>query len=193
VKSGYGQDVRELDLATGTTAQIDVPLKAAAGLGMKVVDARDGHALDAIVVVKDSSKRIVANHADTAPDGTLTVALADGSYILSTSATGYGTTTFPVSAPSTGLSVGLTPGGTLVVESARDLRGRIRLLLPDGEEYVRCWCNGIADIALEGRRTTVPNVTPGSYTVELVDRVGAVAGGNAVVIREGQVSTLTID
>ncbi|HWX24494.1 MAG TPA: hypothetical protein VN083_05600 [Vicinamibacteria bacterium] len=64
---------------------------------------------------------------------------------------------------------------------------------PDGEEYVRCWCNGIADITLNGRRTSVPNITPGSYTVELVDPMCAVAGGNVVAIREGQVSTVRID
>ena len=117
---------------------------------------------------------------------------ADGSYLLSTSASGYGTVAVPVTAPTQGLRIGLTPGGTLVIESERDLRGRVRLVQPDGEEYVRCWCNGIADIQFKGRRTSVENVTPGRYTVETVDAPEATAP-RAVVVREGQTSTIAIE
>jgi hypothetical protein len=102
-----------------------------------VVDARDGRALDAIVVVRDMARQIVANqHSGVGPQGELNIPLAPGPYLLSTSAGGYGTVTRPVTAPAQGLRVGLTPGGTLVIESPRDLRGRVRLIQPDGEEYV---------------------------------------------------------
>jgi len=193
-RNGYGQQTREIDLSRGSTVEVLFQLVAAEGVSVKVVDARDGRALDATVVVRDQAKRIVANqHSGAEADGTVTIALAAGQYLLSTSASGYGTATIPVTAPGGGLRVGLTPGGTLVVESERDLRGRIRLVRPDGEEYVQCWCNGIADIQLKGRRTTVPNVTAGSYTIELGDEVGAASGGTSVAIREGQVSTVRIE
>ena len=68
----------------------------------------------------------------------------------------------------------------------------MRLLQPDGEEYVRCWCNGIAEIELKGRRTTVENVTAGSYTVEVVDAAQGIAPRPAV-IREGQTTTVTLE
>jgi hypothetical protein len=128
-----------------------------------------------------------------AADGSLSIALADGPYLLSTSASGYGTATLNVSAPARDIRVGLTPGGTLVVESQRELRGRVRLVRPDGLEYVRCWCNGIADIEVKGRRTTIENVTPDRYAFELVEEGRPAASAGSVEIREGQVATVSIE
>ncbi|HSD29056.1 MAG TPA: carboxypeptidase-like regulatory domain-containing protein, partial [Vicinamibacteria bacterium] len=193
-KQGYGQEVREVDLEPGASAEVVLALSASDGLGLSVVDARDNRPLDATVVVRDLTKRVVANqHSGVGVDGTLTIPLAPGRYLLSTSAGGYGTATVPVTAPARGVRVGLTPGGTLVLESERDLRGRVRLVRPDGEEYVRCWCNGIADIQLTGRHTRVANVTAGSYTVELVDHAGVATRGPTVVIEEGRTATVEIE
>ena len=192
-KKGYGQQVREVELARGTTADVLFELQPADGVSVKVTDARDGRTLEAIVVVRDRAKRIVANqHAGTDADGAVLIPLADGPYLLSTSANGYGTATLSITAPGKGVQVGLTPGGTLVIESPRNLRGRIRLMQPDGDEYIRCWCNGIADIKLEGRRTTVDHVSPGSYTIELVEG-SETFSPRPVVLQEGQVATVTID
>lgn len=192
-KPGYGQEVRDVEVARGATAEVLFELTPAEGVSVTVVDARDSRPLEAIVVVRDQARRIVANrHSGADATGLLNIPLADGSYLLSTSATGYGTVTVPVTAPTQGLRLGLTPGGTLVIESSRDLKGRVRLVQPDGEEYVRCWCNGIAEIQLKGRRTSVENVTPGSYTVEIVDSPEATSP-RAVVIREGQTSTVAIE
>ena len=167
----------------------------AEGLSVEVVDARDGRALDAWVVVRDLSRNVIANrHSGVGEDGTLTIPLAPGQYLLSTSASGYATATLPVTAPGRGLRVPLTPGGTLVIESARELRGRVRLVRPDGEEYVRCWCNGIAGIDLNGRRTTAENVAPGSYRVEIVDAAGrGLAAPRSVVIEEGRTASLVVE
>lgn len=192
-KAGFGQEMRDLEVASGSEAEVLLELSPADGVSVTVVDARDGRAMDAIVVVRDAAKRIVANkHSGVGENGVLNIPLANGSYLLSTSANGYGTATLPVTAPTEGLRVPLTPGGTLVIESPRDLRGRIRLIQPDGEEYVRCWCNGIADIQLKGRRTTVENVTPGPYMVELADAPEDVTP-KPVLVLEGQKSTVTIE
>ena len=192
-KAGLGQVVREVELARNSPVDVTLELSPAEGVSLTVVDGRDGRTLDAIVVVRDAQKRIVANqHAGVGADGVVNVALADGSYVLSTSATGYGTATLPVTAPGAGLKVALTPGGTLLLASEKSLHGRVRLLQPNGEEYVRCWCNGIAEIELKGRRTTVENVTAGPYTVELVDGALGIAP-RPVVIREGQTTTVTLE
>jgi hypothetical protein len=63
---------------------------------------------------------------------------------------------------------------------------------PDGEEYVRCWCSGIADIKLEGRRTAVDHVTPGSYAIERGEGPETFSP-RPVVIQENQVATITIE
>jgi protocatechuate 3,4-dioxygenase beta subunit len=192
-KAGYGQEVRDVEVPRGGTAEVLIELEPAEGVSVTVVDARDSRPLEAIVVVRDQARRIVANrHSGADASGLLNIPLADGSYLLSTSASGYGTVTIPVTAPTHDLRVGLTPGGTLIIESERDLRGRVRLVQPDGEEYVRCWCNGIAEIQLKGRRTSVENITPGSYTLEIVDSPEA-AAPRPVVIREGQTSTVAIE
>ena len=192
-KKGFGQEVREVEAVRGAAAEIVLELSAGTGLGVAVVDARDGRALEAIVVVRDAARRIVANrHAGADDDGIVTIPLSAGPYLLSTSANGYGTATVSVTAPAEGLRVALTPGGTLVLESARDLKGRVRLVQPDGEEYVQCWCNGIAEINLAGRRTAVEHVAPGGYTVELID-AKATVWSRAVTVLEGQVSTVVIE
>ena len=77
-----------------------------------------------------------------------------------------------------------------MIDSTRDLRGRVRLVQPDGEEYIRCWCNGIADIELKGKRTVVENVAPGTYRLELVDEPGATP--QTVLVTDGQISTVVI-
>ena len=63
---------------------------------------------------------------------------------------------------------------------------------PDGEEYVRCWCNGIAEIKLQGRRTSVDHVAAGAYTIELVDGPESFSP-RPVVIGEDQTATITIE
>jgi 5-hydroxyisourate hydrolase-like protein (transthyretin family) len=193
-KKGYGQQAAELSVARGETAELRLALRAADGITLAVTDARDGRSLSAIVVVRDPQKRIVANrHAGPDESGAVNIPLADGPYLVSASASGYGTATLSVTSPARGVAVGLTPGGTLVVETARPRDARIRLVQPDGEEYVKCWCNGIAEIKLTGRRTSVENVTAGAYTLELASPPGGEPVTRPVLIQEGQTTTVTID
>jgi len=181
-------------VARGGTAEVVLELSPAEGVSVTVFDARDGRPLDAVVVVRDGAKRIVlSGYSGVGEDGVLNVPVASGSYLLSATARGYGTVTLPVSAPRQGLRIGLTPGGTLVIESGGERRGRVRLVQPDGDEYVRCLRDryGIVDIRLDSQRTIVENVPPGSYTVELVGADGVSA--KPVVIREGLTSQVTIE
>jgi hypothetical protein len=192
-KDGYGQVVKEVLLLRGSTPELLFTMASSDGVRAHVVDGRNGKKLEAIVVVRDLQKRIVANRANTEDDGGVTIPLAPGSYLLSVSAHNYGTVTLPVTAPARDLRIAVTPGGTLIVRSARELAGKLRLILPNGDEYVRCWCNGIAEIVLTGSETTIENITPGSYTAIFIDELGATSGKYPVVIVEGQTSTLQVE
>jgi hypothetical protein len=191
-KKGYGQQVREVELGHGGSTDVAFELTPADGVSVTVVDARDNRTLAASVVVRELARRLVANgHAGADKEGAVTIPLSDGPYLLSVSANNYGTVTQPITSPARGLRIGLTPGGSLLVESPRNLRGRIRLRQPDGDEYIRCWCNGIAEIVLEGRRTLIEHITPGRYTLEMLDP--SQGPPRPVTITEGAVTTMTIE
>jgi hypothetical protein len=193
-KAGYAHQLLEVDLQIGVNPAVVFELRPSDGLGLTVVDARDHAPLNATAAVLDAAGRIVARARPTfAGDGVLTIPLAAGQYRLVTSDIGYGSAMQPVTAPGR-VRVALTPGGTLVVESARELSGRLRLVRPGGEEYVRSWSEGISRIELAGQRTQVPNLPAGAYTGELVDTGGLATGVRMpVTIREGQVTTLHIE
>ncbi len=100
--------------------------------------------------------------------------LAAGDYKVSVSANGYASQTLPARVPAREpLRVALTPGGTVVVGSVTLAPRVAKLIAPDGEEYVRCWCNQISAFRLEGSRTVFGNIAPGSYTLTVFDPDGA--------------------
>jgi hypothetical protein len=123
-KAGFGQVARDVEISRASPADVTLELTPADGVGLTVVDGRDGRPLDAIVVVRDAQKRIVANqHSGVGEDGTLNIPLADGTYVLSTSATGYGTATLPVDGaqhrPAGGADAGRHAGARVREEPAR--------------------------------------------------------------------------
>ena len=78
-RKGYGQQVREVGVPRGGMAEVVIELQPAEGVTLTVTDARDGRPLEAIVVVRDGDRRIVANrHAGADAEGAVTIPLADG-------------------------------------------------------------------------------------------------------------------
>ena len=193
-KKGYGQQVREVDVARGAAADVVLELQPADGVTVTVTDARDGRPLEAIVVVRDAERRIVANrHAGANAEGAVTIPLADGAVPPVHVGERVRDRDPAHHAPrSAGCGSASRPAERSSSSRPSAIPGRIRLVQPDGEEYVRCWCNGIAEIKLDGRRTTVENVAAGSYTMELVGAPGRTFS-QAIVIQEGQTTTVTID
>lgn len=74
----------------------------------------------------------------------------------------------------------------MVIHAAPDAKKKVRFVLPDGEEDVRCYCNGIAEIRLDGAVTRVENVAPGSYRTEVLDGTVKIEQTHPVVVIEGQ-------
>jgi len=172
---------------------IVIRLPRSEGLRVRVVDARDGATLNGYVVAIDAQGAHIRGDEDSKHDGTAHVSLAPGAYRIAASAGNYASQSVRANVPMSGeLRIALTPGGTLIVQADRESHDLIRLVLPNGEEYVRCHCNGIAEIRLDGQTTTIDHVAPGSYAMQVHDANGKVKATWPVTIGEGQVTTAAI-
>jgi Carboxypeptidase regulatory-like domain len=186
-KSGYANAS-----ADAIEGEVVMHLVRSTGAVVRIIDARDGRTLSGYVVARDAGGRVIASAHETDGDGTSTLAVPPGDYRLSASASEYGSETIRASVPSAELRIALPRGGKLLLRSNQDMHGTARLLLPDGDMYVRCWCNGIADIEIDGRTTTVEAVSPGSYTLEVTPAGGKVRRYPVTVI-QGETVPVQID
>lgn len=185
-KKGYAFAVKRAQ--TGG-APIVLRLVQSEGLRVRLVDARDNTTLGGYVVARDTKGVQLGRVHDQEADGTMRLALAPGSYRISVSASGYATQTVHAAAPSSSeLRIGLTPGGTLIVRTDRDATELIKLVLPGGEEYVRCECNGIAEIRLTGKMTRIEHVAAGTYELRVIGAGGKVLTATPVQVMEGGTS-----
>src|SRR6185369_14376280 len=105
---------------------------------------------------------------------------------------GYGSHTVNAAVPSGEVRVPLPRGGNLSIRSTRALHGSARLVQSDGEEYVRCWCSGVAEIKLNGPITLVDRISPGAYVLD-VALGGEKARRIPVSVIEGQTVTVPIE
>ena len=180
--------------ATADAIEGDVVLRLvhSAGAVVRIVDARDGRTLSGYAVARDAAGHVIASAREAGADGTSLLPLAPGEYRFSASAEGYGSETVRAVVPSNEVRIALPRGGQLLLRSNEDVHGTARLLLPDGDMYVRCWCSGIADIQIDGRMTKVDAVSPGSYTLE-VTPFGGKPRRYPVTVIQGENVTVQID
>jgi len=191
-KEGYGQHFVELPTGSKTTG-LTLELRPSDGIAVRLVDAPSGRALDGIIVVRDQQNRYAFNGSvEAKSDGSIRLPLSRGSYQLSASSSGYATRSTPIVVPSGEVKLALTPGGSLIVNSTLGAQRSAKLVHPSGEEYIRCECNGIAEIKIEGRTTKIDNIAPGHYAFQLISKDGS-QKTHSVDILEGSVTTLEID
>jgi hypothetical protein len=187
-KSGYGQEIVEIDLTRGGPRDLDVKLFKNDGTIISVVDARDGRTLSPMVRVADGLGRTAFEGMLRArADGTVRMPLAAGQYRATITVAGYATQIVSITAPSSGMRIGMTPGGALVIESSASAVRRARLLTSSGEPYPLARFGG-ADgiIAIQPRTNQFAGIAPGSYVLQLLDDAGGVASTQPVTIAEGQ-------
>ncbi len=189
-KSGFAN--ASDDVTSSASRSIVLRLARTPGAVVRIVDVRNGATLTGYVIARDGSGRVVASANEADPDGTVTLPLAPGKYLVSASADGFGSHTVNGEVPSGEIRVPLPRGGNLSIRSNVDVRGTARLIQPNSEEYVRCWCSGIAEIKIDSRATLVDRISPGAYTLEV-----KLADGKArrypVSIIEGQTAIVPID
>lgn len=190
VKDGFATHTRRLEADGAPSA---ITLTRTDGLRVRLTDARDGRTLDGYVVAVDKAGLQVARADEPQKDGAMLVPIAAGDYRISVSADGYASQSVRATVPHTAeLRLALTPGGALVLQADRASADLVKLVMPSGEEYVRCQCNGIAEIRLTGLTTKVEHVAPGTYTLQLLDARGLIKATQAVTVVEGKTTTAEI-
>ena len=196
-KDGFGNQTMDVSVGQSGVDGLELKLARNDGVTLKVVDGRDGRALDATVTVFDLQGRVVHETrtmffggGEGATDKRLP--LAPGSYTASVFAMGYAPRTVSFRSPSN-QSVPLTPGGTLLIRSTHSTRMRARLIDSSGMPYPRYGSRPPSiDLNPSPGTTTLQNVAPGTYTIQLLGDNDAVLDSAQVVVPEGQTVTAEI-
>jgi uncharacterized GH25 family protein len=192
----YGTDVREEPFGEAGRDGFEIRLSRNDGVKLHVVDARNGQPINASVSVYDAAGRVVHETAmrfgNTAP-GETELRLAPGTYTATVGGiTGYATQSVRVTSPSPQpITVGLTPGGTILLQSKHSTVRQMRILDASGYPYPRFSSRPPMRDLLPG---TVPmdNVATGSYTLQLLNDDGSIADTVSVVVREGETTRVTL-
>jgi hypothetical protein len=116
------------------------------------------------------------------------ILLASGSYLVTVGASGYASRALTLSVPGE-QTVGLTPGGTIVVSSTSPSFAWARLLDETGQPYRIGLgpATGTFRVDPAPGETRIGNVAAGSWTLQLVDDAGRVLHATQVTVREGEI------
>jgi protocatechuate 3,4-dioxygenase beta subunit len=190
-KDDYGSKSTPLSVGSTSPGDMDIKLHKEGGITLKVIDARDRRSLNASVRVFDAKNVVVYEDFFRFDPtvGDLHLGVTAGSYRAVVSAMGYATQTVTIIAPST-YTVALTPGGTLILrsKSSTPVSGK---LLSNGVEYARGGGRAIFPIDPRPGATTLQNIIPGTYTLQIFD-AGRLINTLPVTIVEGQETTLDV-
>lgn len=185
-KDGYGQDVRDLEVTQSGADGIDFKIAKIDGLRLRVVDARSGTALGAQVRITDGLGRTAYEGGVSSSTDGSKISLAMGSYRVSVWADGYAPIVSGVSSPSSGTTLALTPGGTIELELDGGEAASGKLIGADGQDYFRGYWMRQASFRIDPGVTTLRNITPGSYTLAMLDAAGNVTKSWPVSVTEGR-------
>jgi protocatechuate 3,4-dioxygenase beta subunit len=190
-KDGYGNDVRDVSVSETSAPPLDLTIAKNDGITLKVVDGRDGQALNAAVVVYDGSGRQVYESMFRGGGGETTkLTLAPGQYRAVIAAMGYAARTIMITSPSSP-TIALTPGGTIEVHAkSSDMTRRARLVDASGAAYTRPF-SGDPTYGVGSTVSTINNVAAGEYRMEILAG-GVVVETKTVVVVEGQTAVVEI-
>jgi protocatechuate 3,4-dioxygenase beta subunit len=195
-KDGFGNEAMNLMIGESAPEDLELKMSRNDGVILKVVDARDGRTLDAIVSVYDMQGRLVHENrmffggAEGASDSKLP--LAAGNYTASVSSMGYAMRSVSFQSPST-QTVALTPGGTLTIRSKHSSRARIRLIDSSGAAYPRYGTRpSSTELNPSPGTTLMEHLAPGTYTLQLLGDNDIALDSVRVTVVEGQTMTADI-
>ena len=192
-KEGYG--TRAVDTTVNDSGgNVEITIAKNAGVTLRVVDARDGRLLNAQVHVTNPQGVTVydspffgGGSADA-----IKLPLEAGSYSAHINAMGYASQKVAINSPSSP-TIGLTPGGTIVVQSKGNALRRARLIGPDGQEYSSGRFGGpIFTVDPSPGVTMLNNIAPGTYTLQILGDGNDVSATAPVTVAEGQQAMVSI-
>lgn len=186
-KSGYGQDMKTVVVGDTPPDALQFKIAPSDGVTLNVVDGRDNTPLAAnvlrVVDAQGNTIDIGGFRFSSTPEP-VKLTLAPGQYSVTLEATGYAPQVVTVTSPST-QTVAMTPGGTLVLRSKSSTTQNVRLIMPNGSIYPR-GPNGVFALSPSPLTTTLENVSPGQYTLQVLDSAGNVTNTIPVTVVEGQ-------
>lgn len=188
-KDGFGGTPAPLTVSEAPVDGVEVKLARNDGVTMKVVDARDGRAINGAVIVRDAQDRIV--HEARGMFGSssqIQLPLPPGSYTAAVYSYGYALRNVSITSPSSP-TVALSRGGALAIEGQQSSIRRGRLL-EGGRVYpYQLRPNGVFEINPRPGITTLENVAPGSYTLVLLSPdETSVEKSVQIVVQEGGIT-----
>jgi hypothetical protein len=193
-KDGYGNQVVDVSVNDAGSNDVQFKLSRNDGVVLHVVDARDGRLLSANATVTDMQGRIVSEEGGFRMGGgsasDLRLSLAPGAYRATVFAYGYATQTISITSPGK-QTVGLTPGGTLVLRSKESTPRRARLIDASGQPYSRVGAR-MPSLTIDVGTTTLQNIAPGTYTLQLLDANDNPTGSVQVQVVEGQTTAYDV-
>ncbi|HEV8658989.1 MAG TPA: carboxypeptidase regulatory-like domain-containing protein [Thermoanaerobaculia bacterium] len=189
-KDGYGTKAVDTTVGDGG-GNVEITLSKNAGVTLRVVDARDGRLLGARVLVTDSRNVTVYSSPPMGSSAeAVKLPLESGVYRALISAPGYAPQNVTITSPSTP-TVGMTPGGSIVVQSKGSGLRRARLIGPDGKEYVRGF-GAIFTVDPSPGVTVLNNIAPGMYTLQILGDGNQVTASAPVSVIDGQQASVSI-
>lgn len=188
-KEGYGHEMRSI-VVGDSAPEVELKLAPSAGVTLTVVDGRDNRKIGAnIARITDAQGRNVdtASFRFGSPEP-MKLPLSAGTYRVTVVAPGYAAQTIAVNSPSNA-TVAMTPGGSLLIRSKSSSVTRARLIDSTGQAYVRGPFGGQAGIfTLDASPgvTTLQNIAPGTFRLEILGPGDEVLKTVTVTVIEGQ-------
>lgn len=185
-KDGYGQQIIDATVSDIGVDGLSLKLYKTDGLALRVVDARDNRALDAFFRLRDAQGReAFRGFGNARADGTVVIPVSAGAYPVTISTSGYAMRSVTANAPSAAVTIGMTPGGVLVVDSSAAAPVRIRITDPQGQNVSQTFWSDDAMTVSPGRNE-VARLAPGIYTIDVLGDDGQVKTSKQVTMVEGQ-------